>query len=70
MTLMTLQDASHAVRLSESSLRRLVKAGEIEAVKVRGRYRIKEKALKDWLAGQAARRRDDKGPELDHAERA
>lgn len=53
MQMLSLQDASHVVRLSEVSIRRAVKAGELAAVKVRGRYRITEAALRDWLSGKS-----------------
>lgn len=53
MTLLSLQDVSHAVRLSESSIRRAVKAGELVGLKVRGRYRISAEALDAWLAGNS-----------------
>lgn len=55
MQLLSLQDASRAVRLSESSLRRAVKAGELMALKVRNRYRINKTDLRDWLSGNSTR---------------
>jgi len=55
MQMLSLQDASQAVRLSEVSLRRAVKAGQLVAVKVRGRYRISESDLRDWLSGNSTR---------------
>ena len=49
------QDASHVSRFPESSIRRAVKAGELVAFKVRGRYRISETDLRDWLSGNSTR---------------
>jgi len=49
--LLTICEVATALRVSESSVRRLIASGEIAAKKIGGSIRVPEEALADFLAG-------------------
>jgi excisionase family DNA binding protein len=67
MKLMTLRDVAVALRVSEKTVRRLVKRGDLPGFKVGGRglVRIKQEDLDVYLEGQRVRlgRQVDEQPE-------
>src|SRR5438132_1280689 len=51
--LLTLEEVCERVRLSPWAVRRAIQRGELRAYKLRGRLRIPEDALADWLRASA-----------------
>jgi excisionase family DNA binding protein len=47
---LTVREVAGLVRLSETAVRRAVRDGELEAVKLRGQIRISEGAVRAWVA--------------------
>lgn len=54
----TLQQAAEQTGLSESTLRRAIKDGALNALKVKGLIRISERALLTWFEKEAEGRDD------------
>ena len=54
MNLLTLRDVAKTLKLSETTVRRLVRAGSIPAYKVgkRGQFRVREEDLESFLQKQ------------------
>jgi len=48
-TLLTLDDVAHILQVSVVTVRRLIKDGELRAIKVRGQVRVKQADLDDYL---------------------
>lgn len=44
------QDAAHRLRVSEATITRMVKRGELEGYHVAGRLRITEGSIEDFIA--------------------
>jgi excisionase family DNA binding protein len=52
--LLTVEEVALRVRLSTKTVYRAIWAGELEAVKVRGRWRVPEAAVWRWIGVEAA----------------
>ena len=52
--LLTVEEVALRVRLSTKTVYRAISAGELEAVKIRGRWRVPEAAVWRWLGIEAA----------------
>lgn len=48
-TYLTVRDVARLTRLAENTVRRAILDGELRAVKLRGRFRIRVDDLEDWL---------------------
>lgn len=62
--LLTIPEAAAALRVSETTVRRLIRSGELRAAKIgrgRGTYRLTKPALVEWLR-QLEGRDDDGAP--------
>ena len=51
-TMLTIPEVAAACRISQTSVRRAIAEGELEAVKLRSRIRITREAFDAWLANQ------------------
>jgi excisionase family DNA binding protein len=51
-TMLTIPEVAAACRISQTSVRRAIAEGELEAVKLRSRIRITREAFDTWLANQ------------------
>jgi excisionase family DNA binding protein len=49
--LLTVKEVAHALRVSHMTVYRLVKSGELEAIKVGRAFRIHEDSFEAYLAG-------------------
>jgi excisionase family DNA binding protein len=52
-TFLTVPELAAQLKLSESAVRRAIRAGELAATKPRGQLRISEDAVTAWLAASA-----------------
>lgn len=53
--LLSVHDVAELVGLSEYTVRQAVREGDLRAVKLRGRVKINEDDLADWIAGSTVR---------------
>lgn len=59
-SVLTLREAASYLRVSPSTLEKLVDDGELPAVEIDGRYRFPKSNLDDWLAFQSAAHEEEK----------
>lgn len=59
-SVLTLREAASYLRVSPSTLEKLVDDGELPAVEIDGRYRFPKSNLDDWLAVQSAAHEEEK----------
>jgi excisionase family DNA binding protein len=45
----TIPEAMHLLKVSDKTIRRMLQSGQLEAVKVRGQWRIKKESLEKLL---------------------
>ena len=50
----TVEEVAKILRVSEATVRRLIKAGELEAFPVGTQYRIKQEALDKYMSRKAS----------------
>lgn len=49
--LYTIEEAAHILRVSQDTIRRMIKAGELSATKIRGQWRIHKASIDKLVQG-------------------